>query len=48
MTHYSKLYELIESSVRDESVLDQLNQLIAKIEVDHMDYRTQRGRKAEF
>lgn len=45
---WDELYELIEESVCDYKELDRIHQLMAEIQIDHQDYRTQRGRNPNF
>ena len=47
-TKWIKLHRLIDESVMDYKDLGLINNLLAEIELDHRDYRAQRGRNPDF
>lgn len=47
-TKWAQLYKLIDESVMDYKDLDAITEILAEIELDHRDYRTQRGRNPDF
>lgn len=48
ISKWSQLHQLIDESVMDYKDLEAINKLLAEIELDHRDYRSQRGRNPDF
>lgn len=45
---WMQLYDLVDNSVMDYKDLYAIYKLMAEIELDHQDYRRQRGRSPNF